>query len=132
MNDTKNTLTSTQSNVRKILQIEGLCVLVLSLIVYEKFGIGWGTFAIFFLTPDISLLGYLLNSKIGSVFYNAAHSYLLPFVILGLGIYFNVSIMWATAIIWTAHIGFDRMLGYGLKYSNGFHFTHLGVIGSKK
>lgn len=28
-----------------------------------------------------------------------------------------------------ADFGFDRMLGYGLKYSEGFKFTHLGIIG---
>jgi hypothetical protein len=28
-----------------------------------------------------------------------------------------------------AHIGIDRALGYGLKYSTGFGFTHLGRIG---
>jgi hypothetical protein len=33
------------------------------------------------------------------------------------------------AMIWLAHIGFDRALGYGLKYSAGFGFTHLGRIG---
>lgn len=33
------------------------------------------------------------------------------------------------AMIWLAHIGIDRALGYGLKYSRGFGFTHLGRIG---
>jgi hypothetical protein len=33
------------------------------------------------------------------------------------------------AMIWLAHIGFDRALGYGLKYASGFGFTHLGRIG---
>ena len=33
------------------------------------------------------------------------------------------------AMIWLAHIGFDRALGYGLKYVSGFGFTHLGRIG---
>ena len=33
------------------------------------------------------------------------------------------------AMIWLAHIGFDRALGYGLKYERGFGFTHMGRIG---
>jgi uncharacterized protein DUF4260 len=33
------------------------------------------------------------------------------------------------AMIWLAHIGIDRALGYGLKYEAGFTFTHLGRIG---
>jgi hypothetical protein len=32
------------------------------------------------------------------------------------------------ALIWLAHIGMDRMLGYGLKYSGGFKDTHLGRL----
>jgi hypothetical protein len=35
------------------------------------------------------------------------------------------------AMIWLAHIGIDRALGYGLKYSAGFGFTHLGRIGKE-
>jgi hypothetical protein len=35
----------------------------------------------------------------------------------------------SVALIWLAHIGFDRALGYGLKYKAGFGFTHLGRIG---
>jgi hypothetical protein len=34
------------------------------------------------------------------------------------------------ALIWANHIGIDRMLGYGLKYAEGFRFTHLGRIGN--
>ena len=33
------------------------------------------------------------------------------------------------AMIWLAHIGIYRALGYGLKYGAGFGFTHLGRIG---
>ena len=31
----------------------------------------------------------------------------------------------AIGLVWLAHIGFDRVLGYGLKYPEGFKETHL-------
>jgi hypothetical protein len=33
------------------------------------------------------------------------------------------------ALIWAAHIGMDRALGYGLKETSGFTRTHLGRVG---
>ncbi|WP_234819011.1 DUF4260 domain-containing protein [Cupriavidus metallidurans] len=122
---------SADGAVKLILQIEGLCVLFLSILAYGKLGIGWKFFFLLFLVPDVSMIVYLLNSKRGHLIYNVAHSYSFPLLLLGTGIYFNAPASLATGLIWTAHIGFDRMLGYGLKYSSGFRFTHLGVIGRR-
>lgn len=122
---------SADGAVKLILQIEGLCVLFLSILAYGKLGIGWKFFFLLFLVPDVSMIVYLLNSKRGHLIYNVAHSYSFPLLLLGTGIYFNAPAWLATGLIWTAHIGFDRMLGYGLKYSSGFRFTHLGVIGRR-
>jgi hypothetical protein len=35
----------------------------------------------------------------------------------------------ALGLVWLAHIGVDRLLGYGLKYNDNFQHTHLGWIG---
>jgi hypothetical protein len=35
-------------------------------------------------------------------------------------------------MIWLAHIGFDRALGYGLKYSSGFGVTPWAGSGSSE
>ncbi len=35
------------------------------------------------------------------------------------------------AVIWFAHLGFDRLLGYGLKYPTTFGDTHLGMSGRR-
>lgn len=115
--------------VRVVLRLEGLCVLVAASVAYSKFGLGWGTFALFFLTPDLSLLGYLAGPKVGAVSYNLAHSYSGAVVCLAAGLVFTASTILSVGLIWCAHIGFDRALGYGLKYSDGFSFTHLGRIG---
>ncbi|MGR9117376.1 MAG: DUF4260 domain-containing protein, partial [Gammaproteobacteria bacterium] len=79
--------------------------------------------------PDLSLLSYLLNPKVGAISYNAAHSYVGAIACLGYGLANSDSTFLNAGLIWCAHIGFDRALGFGLKYSKGFGFTHLGRIG---
>jgi hypothetical protein len=115
--------------VRVVLRLEGLCVLIVASVAYSKFGLGWGTFALFFLTPDISLFGYLAGPKIGAISYNLAHSYIGAVACLVAGVILPAPTIVCIGLIWCAHIGFDRALGYGLKYSDGFGFTHLGRIG---
>lgn len=119
----------TTGAVRILLRLEGLLVLVAAMLTYDKFGAGWGTFAWFFLTPDISFLGYLAGARIGAVAYNVAHSYIGAIACLIASQLLVAPLLLTVGIIWCAHIGFDRMLGYGLKYSTGFRFTHLGRIG---
>lgn len=121
-------LGETTGTVRVVLRLEGLCVLIAASVAYSKFGLGWGTFALFFLTPDISFFGYLAGPKIGAVSYNVAHSYIGAVACLVAGFVFPAPTILCVGIIWCAHIGFDRALGYGLKYPDGFGFTHLGRI----
>ena len=120
---------ATVGAVRVVLRLEGLCVLIAASVAYSKFGLGWGTFALFFLTPDISFLGYLAGPKVGAVTYNLAHSYIGAVACIVIGFLLPAPIILCAGIIWCAHIGFDRALGYGLKYSTCFDFTHLGRIG---
>jgi len=122
---------TTKGGVRFVLRLEGLCVLTAALIAYSKLGFGWGTFALYFLVPDISLIGYLAGSKIGAISYNLVHSYIGPMILLGVGLV-SIPALYCVGLIWIAHIGFDRALGYGLKYADGFRFTHLGNIGNQK
>ncbi len=100
-----------------------------ALLAYDRFGAGWSTFAWFFLTPDLSFLGYLAGVSIGAIAYNAAHSYIGAIACLVASQLLAVPLLLTVGIIWCAHIGFDRALGYGLKYPAGFRFTHLGRIG---
>lgn len=120
---------TTTGMVRVILRLEGLCIFAAALAVYAKLGFAWSTFAWFFLTPDIALLGFLASSRIGAFTYNAGHSYIGAFSCLAAGFLNANPALICASIIWCAHIGFDRALGYGLKYSRGFAYTHLGVIG---
>ncbi len=119
----------TTGAVRIVLRLEGLLVMLTAMMAYDKFGAGWGTFAWFFLTPDLSFLGYLAGARVGAISYNVAHSYIGAVACLIASQLLAAPLLLTIGIIWCAHIGFDRALGYGLKYSTGFKFTHLGRIG---
>ena len=79
--------------------------------------------------PDLSFAAYLSGPRFGALVYNAVHSYLAPVTIMTGGLATAEPLILSIAMIWLAHIGFDRALGYGLKYGSGFAFTHLGKIG---
>lgn len=115
--------------VRGVLRLEGLCVFLVTLYVYHGLDAGWGRFVLCFFVPDISLLAYLAGPRTGAFFYNAAHSYVGPAMVLGAAMLLPSSLLLGAGVIWASHIGFDRMLGYGLKYGTGFRHTHLGRIG---
>ncbi|MBY0341306.1 MAG: DUF4260 domain-containing protein [Rhodocyclaceae bacterium] len=120
---------STVGGVRSLLRLEGFCVLAVCSFAYAQFGGGWGVFLACFLLPDLAMLGYLVGPRAGALAYNASHSYLGPLVCLALALAISSQLSLVVALIWGAHIGFDRALGYGLKYELGFCYTHLGPIG---
>jgi len=108
-----------------LLRIEGLAVLAGSVFLYARYGRGWLFFALLFLAPDVAFLAYLAGPRVGAVVYNLLHTYAGP-VLLGLiAIATGNETLLAIELIWLAHIGFDRFLGYGLKTEGGFKDTHL-------
>lgn len=113
-------------------RLEGLGLLVLSVLAYARFGEGWLLFALLFLLPDLSFLGYLAGSRFGAWMYNAAHSLLGPLMLALVGGLSELDRVIALALIWLAHIGFDRALGYGLKSPDSLGITHLGRIGKAR
>ena len=120
----------TKGGVRTLLQLEGLALLLAALALYADTGASWKTFAIFFLVPDLSFAFYLAGSRAGAAAYNAAHSMIGPILLaLAARLAPQAWLLLPAALIWLAHIGFDRALGYGLKYASGFSDTHLGRIG---
>ena len=87
--------------------------------------------AALFLLPDLSLAAYLAGPRVGAIAYNAAHSTLGGLGLAIVGVLTGNATLVAGAAIWLGHVGFDRMLGYGLKYATGFRHTHLGLIGRR-
>jgi Domain of unknown function (DUF4260) len=118
----------THGAVRLWLRLEGLAALIVSLWFYARYPGGWLLFVLLFLSPDLSLLVYLAGPRAGTIVYNLAHSYTLPLGVLLMGIS-RGSVFVQLALIWTAHISFDRLIGFGLQYATGMGETHLGRIG---
>jgi hypothetical protein len=118
---------ATRGGVRTLLRLEGLAVLCASLLFFKVIHGHWSIFALLFFVPDLSFVLFAIHRGLATLGYNAAHSYLLPLALLCVGVFHPAVVPYA--LIWTAHIGFDRALGYGLKYKSGFGDTHLGAIG---
>src|SRR5262249_51234653 len=114
------------------LRLEGLVAAAVSVVLYARTGANWWLFAALWLVPDVSMVAYLRRPCLGARYYNAAHTYLLPGVLGLLGLLLHANGLLPFALIWANHIGVDRILGYGLKYSDGFEFTHLGKLGKRR
>ena len=123
---------------RTLLRLEGLALFLFAVFFYRELQQGWLMFALLFLVPDLSMLGYLANPRAGALLYNAFHTYVGPVVLILGATTIGVSQGWplenvfVAGSIWLAHIGLDRALGYGLKHDTGFGDTHLGKVGRAK
>lgn len=96
---------------------------------YSQHGLGWLVFVLLLLVPDLSMAGYLAGPRWGALSYNLFHTYTAPLLLAAAGLSLRHPALAAVALIWSAHIGLDRMLGYGLKLPSGFRDTHLGIQG---
>jgi hypothetical protein len=108
-----------------LLRLKGAASFAAFLAAYGWSGHSWRMFALLFLAPDLSMLAYLANSRVGAVGYNLVHTTLGPIFLGAVGLLTRIPLLPWIAVIWMAHIEFDRMLGYGLKYATGFKDTHL-------
>ncbi|MCA9903335.1 MAG: DUF4260 family protein [Anaerolineae bacterium] len=108
-----------------LLRLEGGAVLAAAIAAYAYTnGNGWA-FVGLLLAPDLAMLGYLANVRLGSLLYNVAHFYALPAAVIAAALLLNTPVLFHIGLIWAAHIGMDRLLGYGLKYPTHFKDTHL-------
>ncbi|KZE37811.1 hypothetical protein AV656_09800 [Bhargavaea cecembensis] len=114
--------------VRLLLHIEGLAILLLALYLYASHSLSWPVFFILLFVPDLAALGYLVDLKTGAKMYNYFHTTSIPVVFIIAGLFLSSRIALAIGLIWLAHIGMDRMLGYGLKYPTRFKDTHLSRL----
>ena len=108
-----------------LLRVEGAAVFGISLYSYRWTGASWWLFLLLFLWPDLFMVGYLANVRLGANLYNLAHTYIFALALVGVAAYQHKPVWLAFALIWIAHIGIDRALGFGLKYPTSFRDTHL-------
>lgn len=121
-----------ENEVTLWLRAEGLVAMGAGVAAYALLGESWWLFAALFLVPDLAMIGNLAGPKSGARIYNAAHTTLLPATLVVIGAAAAWPMLYAIAAIILAHIGFDRALGFGLKRTEGFAFTHLGPIGKRR
>ena len=115
-----------------ILRLEGFAAFAAAMAFYAHTGFSWPAFALLFLAPDLSMLGYLVGPRAGALGYNLAHTYALALTLTLAGFVGGVPAAAAGGLIWIAHIGFDRALGDGLKYPTAFGDTPLGRVGRRR
>ncbi|WP_420627672.1 DUF4260 family protein [Candidatus Leptofilum sp.] len=111
-----------------LLRLEGTAVLITAIIFYNHNGFSWWWFALLLLAPDLAAVGYLHSEEVGSLCYNIVHTYVLPLALGLLAMLLGLELGLQLAIIWLAHIGLDRLVGYGLKYPDSFKTTHFSKV----
>lgn len=114
--------------IRFVLQLEGAAILGTAIYLYAHLGGSWWLFGALILAPDVAMVFYAFGLKLGTFAYNLVHNYTLPSILLIIGISLNQNLLVNISIIWFAHIGMDKMVGYGLKYSTGFKDTHFEKV----
>src|SRR5580704_2523991 len=115
--------------LKTLIKIEEAGMLLLSIYLFNQLDFAWWIYLLFILTPDLSMAGYLLNNKIGATCYNIAHHKGLAILLYITGSYLASPYLQLAGIIIFGHSSLDRIMGYGLKYFQGFRYTQLGVIG---
>jgi Domain of unknown function (DUF4260) len=108
-----------------LLRIEEAFLLAAAVLLYAHLRCSWLLFAVLFFAPDLFMLGYLANPRVGAALYNLGHVLFVPIALLAVASVMHKPLLMAIAIIWFSHIAFDRLLGYGLKYPVQFKDTHL-------
>lgn len=111
--------------IRQIIQFEYAFAFFLTLFFYWHLDYSLILFFVLLLVPDITMIGYAMNTKIGAIIYNVGHSFLVPLVLLVISFMIVNALLLMISLIWLAHIFMDRALGYGLKYTDSFKHTHI-------
>lgn len=116
--------------MKNLLKLEGLGLLLLcSVLYFNGYHGSWVMYLSLFFVPDVSFIAYLISPKVGAFFYNLLHHQGVLALVTAAAMYLGHGSIIMIGLIFLAHSAFDRMMGYGLKYSDSFNHTHLGWIG---
>lgn len=118
--------------MKLLLRLEEAAMLLFSVFLFSRLHFAWWWYIVLFLSPDLSMLGYLFGNKAGAIVYNLFHHKAIALAVYVSGFYIHNEIIMLIGIILFGHASFDRILGYGLKYFQGFNYTSIGVIGKVK
>jgi hypothetical protein len=110
-------------------RLEGLAIFFIATFVFFQSDFSWLAYILLLFAFDISMIGYVVNTRVGAYVYNFGHSFIVPALLVAAYTLTDSRLALGLACLWFAHIGIDRALGYGLKFTSGFQHTHLGKIG---
>jgi hypothetical protein len=116
---------------RRLLRLEGAVLCIGALLAYSATDRTWWLVPLTLLAPDLTMIGYLGGTRLGAHLYNLGHSTPLAAAVVAIGWWQDKQLIVALGLVWLAHIGLDRLLGYGLKYGDQFQHTHLGRLGKE-
>ena len=115
--------------MKNLLKLEELFMFALSIFLFSKLDFAWWWYPTLILTPDLSMIGYLISPQVGAVTYNFIHHKALGVSVFVIGVILANQSLQLAGLILFGHSSMDRILGYGLKHSDSFQHTHLGMIG---
>ena len=115
------------------IKIEEAAITAVAVYFLTKYNLGLSVWlwVLLFFSPDLSMLGYLVNSRVGALTYNFFHHRGIALVLVAIGFFMHIDMLMTGGILLVAHSSFDRMLGYGLKFSDDFKHTSAGWIGKE-
>lgn len=114
--------------IKIILKLEGLAIFISSVYFFHLSDGTWMWFVVLFLAPDLSMIGYLKNKRVGAILYNLAHNFFTAFIMIAFALTINNEVILHLGIILLAHVGIDRFFGYGLKDQEDFKKTHMQKV----
>ena len=117
--------------MKTLLRIEELFQLLLCIYLNTFLPFSWWWYWVWFLSPDVGFIGYAVNTRVGAFTYNLLHHKGLGITLYMIGIFIPSPELQFAGLVLFGHSAFDRMLGYGLKFSDDFKHTHLGWLGEK-
>jgi hypothetical protein len=115
---------------RIFLRLDGLVLFIGALLLFSKTHQHWWWVPVLLFVPDLFMAGYARSTKVGALIYNLGHTYLLPASTAFYGWHAGRFLVLGIGLIWLAHVGMDRFVGYGLKYDDDFKHTHLSDLNS--
>lgn len=118
--------------MKNLLKLEEFLLFCLALYLFDQLGYAWWLYAVLFLTPDLSMVGYLSGPRLGAVVYNIVHHKGPAIGLYILGSLLGQAPLQLAGVVLLGHSSLDRVFGYGLKYPDAFQSTHLGLIGKQK
>lgn len=114
--------------MKNILKMEEAALFAFSIFLFNETSFAWWWYPALLLVPDVGMVGYLVNTRVGALTYNISHHKGIAVVLYMIGWVAISEGIALAGIIMLGHASMDRVLGYGLKFPDSFKNTHLGKL----